>query len=143
MVSRGGLSKNLAKYKKHIIGIIIVGIILFILFVSAAIFLVGRLWDSAVNTANTNPTVSKVIEDTKSRATESLPTVPSTAQDFITNGTIDTTKIENVYNGLPAQTQQIWKSAMEVNINQQVQEATGASLQQLKELLAVVQQLGI
>jgi len=55
----------------------------------------------------------------------------------------DLAKLEKVYTELPAQTQQVWKSAMEANINQQVTEATGASLQQLKELLAVVQQLGM
>lgn len=142
-LSKGGGSKKLAKYKKYIIGILVVGIILFILFITATIFLMSRLWDSAVNTANTNPTISSVIENTKSKVNESLPGVPSTAQDFISNGAIDTAKLDKVYNDLPAQTQQVWKSAMELNINQQAKDATGESLQQLKDLLVVVQQLGM
>jgi len=141
-VFRNNNSSLLKKYKKYFI---IIGVFVTILIATSiivVIMLIRWLWNVTVDTASTNPTVSSVVQNTKTRVSDLVPTVPSTAQDFITNGAIDTTKLQQVYNDLPTQTQGIWKAAVESSINQQIQAATGASLQQLQDMLNAVRQLG-
>jgi len=127
--------------KKYIVGIGVFAIVCIVTSIIVTFLLVRWLWNAAVNTANTNPTISSVVENTKAKVGNLLPNVPSSPQDFIANGIVDTEKIQQTYADIPAQTQVVWKSAIESGINQQIQGATGTSLQQLQDLQKAIQQL--
>ena len=130
---------------KKIIAVVVVALILgFIALLVVAIIAIVAIrwaWDSGSNAVQQNSTISSVVETTKQDITESLPNVPTSANDFIVNNQIDTTRLAETYSNLPAQTQEVWKSAIEQSITDSIQNATGADLTALQQLLTSVQAL--
>jgi predicted PurR-regulated permease PerM len=120
---------------------IITAIVVFFIVLVLAVFLIRWVWNSGNNTVQQNPTVSSIVETTKQEVADIVPSVPSAASDFIINGQVDTAKLAETYANLPAQTQQIWKAAMEKSIAEAVQSATGADITALQQLLAAVRGL--
>ena len=130
---------------KKIITVVVVSLILgFIALLVVAIIAIVAIrwaWDSGSNAVQQSPTISSVVETTKQEVTEALPNVPTSANDFIVNNQIDTEKLAETYSNLPAQTQEVWKSAIEQSITDYIQTATGSDLAALQQLLTSVQAL--
>lgn len=123
------------------VGLLIVGLVGLFIVIALAAALISWGWGEFVNEAETNPTVSNVIEGSKQEIANLLPTVPSSASDFINNGEIDQQKIEQTYNQLPVATQEVWKRAITESITKELENATGVSAQTLRELQSIVTNL--
>lgn len=123
------------KIKKFAVVGLIVGIVSFLITIALVVLVIRWAWNFGNTTVQQNPTVSSVVETTKQRAGELLPTVPSKANDFISNGKIDEAKLSATYANLPEQTKQVWKNAMETNINEMIKSATPQEFEVLRQLL--------
>lgn len=135
-VFRGSHAGDIAKrYKKLFVGALIIAIATIVISIVLVFLLIRWLWNVGVASVNTNPTVSSVVQSTKESVQSVLPTVPAGAQDFIQNGVVNEAKVQETFESLPAATQQVWKNALEASITQQLETATGASKQQLEQLL--------
>jgi hypothetical protein len=119
-------------------GLLVVGLIGLVLFVVLAVLVIRWAWNAGSDQVQTNPTVSNIVESSKDQLGQLLPSVPATASDFIVNGEVNQQRIEEVYAGLPTETQAIWKRALEESITQELENATGLSAQTLRDLQAVI-----
>ncbi len=129
------------KLKKYLIIILAGLVVLFVVLVIIIFLAFGWIWNAGSSVINQNPTVNSIVENTKEQVGNLLPTVPSSAQDFIANNQIDTTKLTETYNNLPAATQQVWKDAMTRSINEAINNSVGAELNTLQQLLQTVSSL--
>lgn len=122
-------------------GLLVVGVVALIIFIALVVLVIRWAWNFGNDQAQTNPTVSNIVESSKNQIGELLPTVPAAASDFIVNGEINQQRIEQVYNDLPAETQAIWKRALEESITRELENATGVSAETLRELQAIISSL--
>ena len=123
------------------VGLILVGLVGVVIVIILSVTLLRWGWNAFSDQAQTNPTVSSVVESSKEQVANVLPTEPSSASDFIQNGQIDTQKVEATFNQLPAATQDVWKRAISESIKQELETATGVSAQTLRDLQALVSNL--
>ena len=123
------------------VALVIVGLAGVAIVIVLSVALLRWGWSAFSNEAQTNPTVSSVVESSKEQVANILPTVPSSASDFIQNGQIDTQKVEDTFSQLPAATQQVWKRAISESITQELETATGVSAQTLRDLQVIVSNL--
>lgn len=135
------LSKGKINFKKFAgigIALLIVGVIGLAIVIVLIVALLRWGWGATINETNTNPTVSNIVEGSKEQVADLLPTIPSSASDFINDGQINSQKIEQTYNDLPAQTQEVWKRAVSENITKELENATGMSAQTLRDLQTLI-----
>lgn len=123
------------------VALVLVGLVGVSIVVILSVVLLRWGWGAFMNEAETNPTVSNVIEGSKEEVANLLPTIPSSATDFISNGQIDQEKIEQTYNQLPAATQEVWRRAITESITKELENATGVSAQTLRELQSIITNL--
>ncbi len=123
------------KLKQVIAFVVIAGIIGTILGIFLLILVIRWVWNAGSSVVQQNPTVSSVVETTKQQVTDLVPTIPYGVNDFITNGQLDAAKLSETYASLPEQTQQVWKSALEANINEMLKTAAPAEVASLMQLL--------
>lgn len=141
----GNNIKNRKISPKKIITVVIIGVVLgfvaLLMIAIIAIFAIRWAWNSGSNAVQQNPTISSVLETTQQEVSNALPNISTSPTDFITNNQIDTQKITETYNNLPTQTQELWKATVEQSISESIQNATGADLTNLQQLLTAVQAL--
>ena len=141
MLGTGNSRLNGKKLLKYAVILAVVGFIGLIITIVIVVLVIRWAWNDGNSVVQQNPTVSSMVENTKKEVSERLPTVPSNANDFIVNNQVDTTKLSETYNGLPTQTQQVWKNAMEASINDSIKSATGNELNTFQKLLEAVRGL--
>lgn len=127
-------SINGKKMGKYVLVAAIVGFIGLLVAIFLIIIVARWAWDAGSTVASTNPTVNSLVENSKETVANLLPSVPSSPQDFIQNGQIDQAKLTETYNALPQSTRGVWKNTMNQAIDQQIQQATGATLTQLQDI---------
>lgn len=142
----GGYAKStkalpVAKLKKYAVIGLVIGVVGLLVTIALAVLVIRWAWNFGNTAVQQNPTISAVVENTKQQANELLPTVPSAANDFIENGQVNTAKLNETYQNLPLQTQQVWKNAMEASINDAITAATPQEVDVLRQLLVDIGKL--